>query len=258
MEIANIINSLKENRSQTELKKLDKSFDVLKVYAFREKLNKPDLYDMKLSIEEIYLQTLKNKSFQEIIEFSEQYLSKNKKRIQYLEQEIKNRRTSIGNDLIIEPVRMIDYTISEIDYLNLEIIFKSNSIDNKEVGYLYLVELYDLNNNEVMQSIGYGDTKTVGIVHSKENSFSVDEMLSQEVLNHISNVGTPIYPIKDLSVYGIGIHSYISEFKQDYDGAYKPRREDDFESKKTLEELKKDLMKLKLLVSEIEKLNKTG
>jgi len=247
-----IINSLKENRSQAELEKLDKSLNVMKTYSLREKLNKPDLYDMKLSVEGIYFQTLKNKSFKEIIDFSDQYLTKNKKRILYLEKEIKNRRVSTDNALIVEPVKMTSYTISEINNSNIEVHFESHLEEGGEIGYLYLVELYDLTNNEILQSIGYSDLKTVGIVHSQENSFSVNEMLSQEVLSLISESGVPIFPIDDLSNYGIGIHSYISEFKQDYDGAYKPRMEDDFESKKTLEELKKDLMKLKFLVNSLE------
>ncbi len=53
VEIENIINSLKENKTQTEHKRLDESLNILRTFSVREKLNNPDLYDMKSSVEEI-------------------------------------------------------------------------------------------------------------------------------------------------------------------------------------------------------------
>ncbi len=252
VEIENIINSLKENKTQTEHKRLDESLNILRTFSVREKLNNPDLYDMKSSVEEIVLQTIKNKSYNKIIELANEYLNKNKKRIKFLEKEIENRRASLVNSSKDEPVKMLNYSILDTDNLSIKMNFKSSSAENRDARYLYLTILYSLKNNNTLQTIGYSDKKTSGIIHAKSSSFSVSQLLSKEVIDIISKSGVPSYPITDLSAYGIGVQYYISEFKDDYDGAYKPRKEDDYESKKSLEELKKDLMKLKLLVANLE------
>ncbi len=147
---------------------------------------------------------------------------------------------------------MLNYSILDTDNLSIKMNFKSSSAENRDARYLYLTILYSLKNNNTLQTIGYSDKKTSGIIHAKSSSFSVSQLLSKEVIDIISKSGVPSYPITDLSAYGIGVQYYISEFKEDYDGAYKPRKEDDYESKKSLEELKKDLMKLKLLVANLE------
>jgi len=249
VKIEKIINSLKENRTETELATIDKSLQIIKTSAVRDKFNQPNL---RISINEIYLNKITNKSYEELVDYAATYLEKNKARIKFLETEIEDRRALLRSNSQVESAQLSDYIINDFENLYITLNFKSASVKAKETGYLFLVILYGIENNEVLQTIGYSNNTTIGIIHSKDSSFNHNQILSQKVVDIVKESGDINFPITDLSYYNIGIKSYVAQFEEAYDGPYKPRNEDDFKSKKSLDELKKDLMKLKTLVNSLE------
>jgi len=249
VKIEKIINSLKENRTETELATIDKSLQIIKTSAVRDKFNQPNL---RISINEIYLNKITNKSYDELVDYAATYLEKNKARIKFLETEIEDRRALLRSNSQVESAQLSDYIINDFENLYITLNFKSASVKAKETGYLFLVILYGIENNEVLQTIGYSNNTTIGIIHSKDSSFNHNQILSQKVVDIVKESGDINFPITDLSYYNIGIKSYVAQFEEAYDGPYKPRNEDDFKSKKSLDELKKDLMKLKTLVNSLE------
>ena len=78
--------------------------------------------------------------------------------------------------------------------------------------------------------------------------FSWDE----NVATQINNFDNLKYPIEDLLSINIKVKTYASVLTEDYVNDGKPLKEDDFEIKKSIEDLKKDLMKLKLVMVNLE------
>ncbi|WP_435314973.1 hypothetical protein [Cellulophaga fucicola] len=250
VKIENIVKELKQGKSTLEQEKLDHTLMVIKTISTREKINKAALYD-GTSINEIYLKTIEDKSFEDLEKIANDYVAEKKERIKYLEKEIKDRRAVLKNKSEKENVEMTSYIIYDYDSLQIKMDFVSSAEEGNETGYIYVIELYNLESGEVLQTLGSNSDNTSGLVFYKTTNFTIEKSLSKKMSDTIKEASDISYPITDLSTYNIGLNYYIVELKKDPNAAFKPREEDNYTSKKSLDELKKDIMTLRDLVIQL-------
>ena len=130
VKIENIVKELKQGKSTLEQEKLDHNLMVIKTISRREKINKAALYD-GTSINEIYVKTIEDKSFEAIEKIASDYLAEKKDRITYLEKEIKDRRAILKSKSGKENVEMTGYTIYDDAPLQIKMNFISNAEEGK-------------------------------------------------------------------------------------------------------------------------------
>ena len=103
----------------------------------------------------------------------------------------------------------------------------------------------------MLQTLGSNSDNSSELVFYNTTNFTIEKRLSKELSNSIKKAGDISYPITNLATYNIGLNYYIVEIKRDPKAAFKPREEDNYTSKKTLDELKKDVMALRDLVIQL-------
>lgn len=152
---------------------------VIKTISTREKINKAALYD-GTSINEIYLKTIEDKSFEDLEKIANDYVAEKKERIKYLEKEIKDRRAVLKNKSEKENVEMTSYIIYDYDSLQIKMDFVSSAEEGNETGYIYVIELYNLESGEVLQTLASNSDNTSGLVFYKTTNFTIEKSLSKK------------------------------------------------------------------------------
>jgi len=245
IQIDNIKSKLEEGKTPIEKQQLKKALKVLEISSLREKANYPKKYDMKMSAEELFIKIVQGKSFVEVIQLSHDYIEKQAARIKLLEKEIAKRRISKTNLNDKDTIAITDFKITSINdefYINA-LVTDSSSI-NEEKTYFFNIDIYLTSNNKVIDTVGFG-AKGLGIIFTKDNNQTIQSRVSDTLKQYLLSLENAKFPMEIVSDFKLGINTYASIFTKECRG-FSPLKDDPVENK-TLEELKKDLMRFKEL-----------
>ncbi|MGO3183410.1 MAG: hypothetical protein ACTIJ9_11315 [Aequorivita sp.] len=228
---------------------LENAIKFLKIASFREKLNYPEKYDKVSSPDEILKNQIAEKTVSEVIALARQYRNTKATQLQKLRELIASKRN--GNEVVKSTNVSIEKQSNNF-YLNVN--FEDSNSNGEKKNYIYQIEMQPINQADLYGIVGFGVDGNSGIVESDSSHFTIRERIPNSLTSYFAHVSEESFPISDFKSNGFNVSAYGSEFTEDYSNPYKPRLEDFSENHKDIEAQKKDLIKLNVLMVELNKL----
>ena len=206
---------VEKSLTPTEQQTLEKAFRVVGLYAMSEKWYNAETY-ADTSINEITLEVVNSKTYNDLVDFAEDYLKKeNTYKIEEIEKSIADLKMKINKaKALITPLE--SFKASEIkivegswDTPDIQVkIINTGKLTNI-TKYMFLLEIYSISLDKKIDAVGVGGGSDEGIENGEQQFFTYISRSLSSIIERSKilekQLQDPQYPITDLEKYDLRV-----------------------------------------------------